>query len=217
MRLALSWLLLALVGAFPALAQQNNRAAEERRVPQSKAEVQLSFAPVVKAAAPSVVNVYGARVERTRRSAAMDEFFRRFFGEDGAATPRDRVQRSLGSGVVADASGLVVTNNHVIEGMTEVKVALADHREVEAEIVLRDPRTDLAVLRLKNASGVKPIEIGDADAIEVGDIVLAIGNPFGVGQTVTQGIVSAVARTNLGVADYGYFIQTDAAINPGNS
>ena len=197
-------------------ASASSAYGQTRVVPESRAQVQLSFAPVVKAAAPSVVNVYGARVEKTRRSPAMDEFFRRFFG-DAPNAPRDRVQKSLGSGVIVDGSGLVITNHHVIAEMTEVKVSLADHREMEAEIVLRDPRTDLAVLKLKNASGLKAIEIGDDEAIEVGDVVLAIGNPFGVGRTVTQGIVSAVARTNVGVSDYGYFIQTDAAINPGNS
>ncbi|NNM71861.1 Do family serine endopeptidase [Enterovirga aerilata] len=190
--------------------------AQTRMAPASQAQVQLSFAPVVKVAAPAVVNVYGARVERTRRSAAMDEFFRRFFG-DLPSTPAERVQRSLGSGVIVDASGLVVTNHHVIAEMTEVKVALPDNREIEAEIVLRDPRTDLAVLKLKPTPGLKALEFGDDDALEVGDIVLAIGNPFGVGRTVTQGIVSGLARTNVGVSDYGYFIQTDAAINPGNS
>ncbi len=133
--------------------------------------------------------------------------------------PREQVQRSLGSGVIVDPSGLVVTNNHVIEGATEVKVSLADKREFEAEIVLKDPRTDLAVLRLKDAarSALPAIEFGDPDALQVGDVVLAIGNPFGVGQTVTHGIVSALARTQVGITDYQFFIQTDAAINPGNS
>jgi Do/DeqQ family serine protease len=129
----------------------------------------------------------------------------------------ERTQRSLGSGVIVDGTGLVVTNHHVIDKMTEVKVALQDRREVEAEIILRDPRTDLAVLRLKGKGSWKAIEIGDPDDLQVGDLVLALGNPFGVGQTVTQGIVSGLARTNVGVSDYGYFIQTDASINPGNS
>jgi Do/DeqQ family serine protease len=190
--------------------------AQTRTAPESRPQVQLSFSPVVKVAAPAVVNVYGARVDRTRRSAGMDEFFRRFFG-DVQSPPRERVQRSLGSGVIVDSSGLVVTNHHVIAEMTEVKVALADNREIEAEIILRDPRTDLAVLKLKPTTGLKALQLGDDDALEVGDLVLAIGNPFGVGRTVTQGIVSGLARTNVGVSDYGYFIQTDAAINPGNS
>jgi Do/DeqQ family serine protease len=131
--------------------------------------------------------------------------------------PPGRSQSSLGSGVIVDPSGLVITNNHVIENMTEVKVALADRREFEAQIVLRDQRTDLAVLKLKNAVNLQVLELGDSEQVQVGDIVLAIGNPFGVGQTVTQGIVSALARTQVGVTDYQFFIQTDAAINPGNS
>ncbi len=187
-------------------------------IPESRAQVQLSFAPVVKKTSPTVVNVYGARVERRPQNPFFDDpFFKRFFGDGGFGLPQERVQRSLGSGVIVDASGLVVTNHHVIEGMTEVKVALADKREFEADIVLRDPRTDLAVLRIKNASLLNAIELGDSDTLQVGDLVLAIGNPFGVGQTVTQGIVSALARTQVGVADYQSFIQTDAAINPGNS
>jgi Do/DeqQ family serine protease len=191
--------------------------AQTRVAPESRAQVQLSLAPVVKTAAPAVVNVYGARVERRARNRNMDDFFERFFGEEAPSVPRGRSQTSLGSGVIVDASGLVVTNNHVIENMTEVRVALADRREFEAEIVLRDSRTDLAVLKLKDASGLQVLEIGNSEALEVGDFVLAIGNPFGVGQTVTQGIVSALARTQVGVTDYQFFIQTDAAINPGNS
>src|SRR3712207_803714 len=144
-------------------------------------------------------------------------FFRRYFGEGGPGMPPGRSQTSLGSGVIVDPTGLVITNNHVIENMTEVKVALADGRELEAEIVLRDQRTDLAVLRLKNAANLQVLELGDSEQLQVGDLVLAIGNPFGVGQTVTQGIVSALARTQVGVSDYQFFIQTDAAINPGNS
>ena len=129
----------------------------------------------------------------------MEEFFRRFFGDGGPACRRERSQSSLGSGVIVDPSGSSITNNHVIENMTEVKVALADRREFEAEIVLRDPRTDLAVLKLKNAANLQVLELGDSEALQVGDLVLAIGNPFGVGQTVTQGIVSALARTQVGV------------------
>ena len=128
------------------------------------------------------------------------------------------MQKSLGSGVIVDASGLVVTNHHVIEGMTQVKVALSDKREFEAEILLRDPRSDLAVLRLKGTSERFPVlEFGNSDNLQVGDLVLALGDPFGVGQTVTQGIVSALARTQIDASDYQFFIQTDASINPGNS
>jgi Do/DeqQ family serine protease len=197
--------------ASPALAQQ-------RTTPDNRQQITLSFAPVVQRTSSSVVNVYGVRVEKRQQNPFMDDpFFRRFFGDGGFGVPKDRVQQSLGSGVVVDTAGLVVTNNHVIEGMTEVKVSLADKREFEAEIVLRDPRTDLAVLRLKNATGLVPLDLGDSDALAVGDLVLAIGNPFGVGQTVTQGIISALARTQVGIGDFQSFVQTDAAINPGNS
>jgi Do/DeqQ family serine protease len=128
------------------------------------------------------------------------------------------VQRSLGSGVIVDGSGLIVTNVHVIEGADEVKVSLADKREFEATIVLKDKRSDLAVLRIKDSHERFPtLDFANSDKLEVGDVVLAIGNPFGVGQTVTHGIVSALARTQVGITDYQFFIQTDAAINPGNS
>jgi Do/DeqQ family serine protease len=202
------------ITAVPAAAQLF------RQTPETRQQVTLSFAPVVQKTIPAVVNVYGQRQERRGRNPFMDDpFFRRFFGDGGFGVPQERAQQSLGSGVIIDArAGLVVTNHHVIEGMTEVKVSLADKREVEAEIVLRDPRTDLAVLKLKNTSGLSSaLEIGNSDDLLVGDLVLAIGNPFGVGQTVTQGIVSALARTQVGVADFQSFIQTDAAINPGNS
>ena len=176
-------------------------------------------APLVRAGGeeghPAVVNVYASRVDTAPRNPLFDDpIFRRFFGDGGSDS---RVSQSLGSGVIVDPSGLVVTNYHVIEGMTEVKVALADKREFEAEIVLRDPRTDLAVLKIKGGDNFPVLELGDSDALEVGDFVIAIGDPFGVGQTVTQGIVSALARTQIGISDYGFFIQTDAAINPGNS
>jgi Do/DeqQ family serine protease len=191
-------------------------AQTQRVVPESKAQVQLSFAPIVRQTAGAVVNVYASRTDR-RQNPSMEEFFRRFFGDDVPGIPRGRSQSSLGSGVIVDPSGLVITNNHVIENMNEVKVALADRREFEADILLRDSRTDIAVLKLKGATNLQSIEIGDSEALQVGDIVLAIGNPFGVGQTVTQGIVSALARTQVGISDYQFFIQTDAAINPGNS
>jgi Do/DeqQ family serine protease len=192
-------------------------AAQERRVPGSPAEMMASFAPVVQRIAPMVVNVYAAKVVANHNPFADDPFFRRFFDLPGLM-PREQVQRALGSGVIVDASGLVVTNNHVIEGADEVKVALADKREFEATLVLKDARSDLAVLRLKDGHEQFPaIELGNSDDLQVGDLVLAIGNPFGVGQTVTHGIVSAVARTQVGITDFQFFIQTDAAINPGNS
>jgi Do/DeqQ family serine protease len=205
-------LLAAAVSALTPLLQ--SASAQERRVPSGPAEVQLSFAPVVRRVAPAVVNVYAARVIENRNPFMNDPFFRQFFG----AVPREQVQRSLGSGVIVDPSGLVVTNNHVIEGASAVKISLADKREFEAEIVLKDEHSDLTILRIKGANERFPVlEFGNSDELQVGDIVLAIGDPFGVGQTVTHGIVSAVARTQVGISDYRFFIQTDAAINPGNS
>ncbi len=189
--------------------------AQERQVPTSMGQLALSFAPVVKRVAPAVVNVYAARVVENQNPFLADPFFRQFFG---GGVPREMVQRSLGSGVIVDPVGLVVTNFHVIEGASQVKVALADKREFDADIVLKDQRSDLAVLRIKGATERFPtLEFANSDELQVGDVVLAIGDPFGVGQTVTHGIVSAVARTQVGISDYQFFIQTDAAINPGNS
>jgi Do/DeqQ family serine protease len=188
--------------------------AQDVRVPSSAGEIRLSYAPVVKRVAPAVVNVYAARVIENRVPMFDDPIFRRFFG----GSPREQVQRSLGSGVIVDPSGLVVTNFHVIENADQVRISLADKREFEADIVLKDQRSDLAVLRLKDSHERFPaVDLGDSDALAVGDVVLALGNPFGVGQTVTHGIVSALARTQVGITDYQFFIQTDAAINPGNS
>ena len=197
------------LAAAPALAQA------QKAVPASQALVQLSLAPVVKRAQPAVVNVYASRVEAAPRNPLFDDpMFRQFFGGEG---DNSRVSQSLGSGVIVDADGLIITNEHVIAGMTEVKVALADKREFPAEIVLREHGADLAVLRIKADEKLPTLELGDSDALEVGDFVVAIGNPFGVGQTVTQGIISALARSQAGIGDYGFFLQTDAAINPGNS
>jgi Do/DeqQ family serine protease len=191
--------------------------AQSRVVPPSHDAVRLSYAPVVKRVTPAVVTVSAAKVVENRNPLMDDPFFRRFFGPQFGG-PRDQVQRSLGSGVIVDPSGLVVTNNHVIAGADQVKISLSDKREFPVEIVLKDARTDLAVLRVKNGRERFPfVEFGNSDGLEVGDVVLAIGNPFGVGQTVTHGIVSAVARTQVGISDYQFFIQTDAAINPGNS
>src|SRR6201989_3046916 len=195
--------------AMPALAQ-------DRKVPSSAAELRLSYAPIVQRVQPAVVNVYAAKIVQNRNPFLDDPIFRRFFGLQGG--PQEQMQRSLGSGVMVDPSGLVVTNVHVIEGADQVKVSLADKREFEAEIVLKDPRSDLAVLRLKDSHEKFPtLDFANSDELMVGDVVLAIGNPFGVGQTVTHGIISALARTQVGIADYQFFIQTDAAINPGNS
>jgi Do/DeqQ family serine protease len=207
-RLVLSASIAAIVlGGFSAVAQ-------DRRVPATTTELRLSYAPVVQRVSPAVVNVYAAKVVQNRNPMFEDPIFRRFFGAPGGG---DQVQRSLGSGVLVDPSGLIVTNVHVIEGADEVKISLADKREFEASIVLKDSRTDLAILRIKSSERFPSLEFADSDALQVGDVVLAIGNPFGVGQTVTHGIVSALARTQVGITDYQFFIQTDAAINPGNS
>jgi Do/DeqQ family serine protease len=205
---------LAFLATMPVFAQT----AASPQVPQNAAQMKMSFAPLVHQVSPAVVNVYATRVQKVARNPLLDDpVFRRFFGGGDAGQPQERVQRSLGSGVIVDPSGFIVTNHHVIEGMTEVRVALIDKREYEAEIVLRDPRTDLAVLKIKADEKLAALEFDDSDKLEVGDLVLAVGNPFGVGQTVTSGIVSALARTQVGISDYQFFIQTDAAINPGNS
>jgi Do/DeqQ family serine protease len=206
---------LCLITILAAASISATAVAQDRRVP-AQSELRLSYAPVVQHVAPAVVNVYAAKVVQNRNPLLDDPIFRRFFGVPGGLG--NQVQRSLGSGVIVDASGLIVTNNHVIEGADEVKVSLADKREFEASLVLKDPRTDLAILRIKDGRERFPVlDFADSDALQVGDLVLAIGNPFGVGQTVTHGIVSALARTQVGVSDYQFFIQTDAAINPGNS
>jgi Do/DeqQ family serine protease len=203
--------------AFISAALAAPAQAQDRRAPSSAAELRLSYAPIVQRAQPAVVNVYAAKTVQNRNPLLDDPIFRRFFGVPGNKQP-EQMQRSLGSGVMVDASGLVVTNNHVIEGADQVKVSLSDKREFEAEIVLKDSRTDLAVLRLKDTKEKFPtLDFANSDELVVGDIVLAIGNPFGVGQTVTHGIISALARTQVGITDYQFFIQTDAAINPGNS
>ena len=192
----------------------NAASAQERHVPASLAQLQMSFAPIVQRVAPAVVNVYATHVVENQNPFMADPFFRQFFG----GVPRRQVERSLGSGVIVDPAGLIVTNFHVIRGASQVKVALSDKREFDADIVLRDQRSDLAVLRIKGAHERFPtLEFGDSDKLQVGDVVLAIGDPFGVGQTVTHGIVSALARTKVGSSDYQFFIQTDAPINPGNS
>jgi Do/DeqQ family serine protease len=203
----------AIVVMTAAMAQA---VAQDRRVPASPAEVKLSYAPVVQRVQPAVVNVYAAKTVQNRNPLLDDPIFRRFFG--GGGPQPEQMQRSLGSGVMVDPSGLVVTNNHVIEGADQVKVSLSDKREFEAEIVLKDSRTDLAILRIKDTKEKFPtLDFANSDELLVGDVVLAIGNPFGVGQTVTHGIISALARTQVGITDYQFFIQTDAAINPGNS
>lgn len=194
--------------------------AQKRVAPTSRTAIQQSFAPIVRKASPAVVNVYvRKRVRAFRSPFANDPFFRRFFG-DRFGQPSERFQNSLGSGVIVSPEGIIVTNTHVVKGSgeTEIRVALADQREFDATIVTQDDNTDIAILKI-NANGetFPSLELADSDGLEVGDLVLAIGNPFGVGQTVTSGIVSALARTEVGRSDQQVFIQTDAAINPGNS
>ena len=207
-----SFLALALALSFvlaPAMAQ--DAAPPAPPPPENAAQLNATFAPVVKRVAPAVVNVYAKTI--VRNPYAGDPFYEEFFGPQ-----QDRTQNSLGSGVIVQADGLIVTNNHVIDGADELIVVLADRREFEAKVQLADPRTDIALLRIDTKGEQLPtVPFRDSDSAEVGDLVLAIGNPFGVGQTVTLGIVSAVARTNAGISDYLPFIQTDAAINPGNS
>ena len=218
------------VYALPALTADNRAPAmkpEPLRVapqapralpaaPASMAQVQLTFAPVVKRIAPAVVNVYARSVVQQQVNPFFnDPLFSQLFGNPEM---RQRVQQSLGSGVIVRADGLILTNNHVVAGGNEIVVALADKREFKAKVLLADARTDLAVLKIDPRGERLPVvPFGDSDAVQVGDLVLAIGDPFGVGQTVTMGIVSALARTQGTASDYQFFIQTDAAINPGNS
>lgn len=196
--------------------------AQTRSVPETREQIQLSFAPLVKQVAPAVVNIFTRKQvqERTASPLFDDPLFRRFFGDEFLpfGQPRERMESSLGSGVIVRPDGLVVTNNHVIKSASQIIVALTDRREFEAEVVLADERTDLAILKIDVGEETLPaLDLMNSDDLEVGDLVLALGNPFGVGQTVTSGIVSALARTKVGVSDFQFFIQTDAAINPGNS
>ncbi|HEX7007160.1 MAG TPA: DegQ family serine endoprotease [Alphaproteobacteria bacterium] len=213
--LLLALLLTPAVAGAPAAAE-----APAKRVPRAAAELQLSFAPVVRKVAPAVVNIYTKRVVETQPISPLfnDPFFRRFFGDAFQVGPQKRVLGSLGSGVILRSDGVIVTNHHVIAGAQQITVVLTDRREFEATVMLSDERTDLAILRVDAGRTKLPtIELRDESELEVGDLVLAVGNPFGVGQTVTSGIVSALARTTVGVTDFRSFIQTDAAINPGNS
>ena len=194
--------------------------AQEKMPPPSRDAAQFSFAPIVRKVTPAVVNVYvRSRVQTFDSPFANDPLFGRLFG-DRFGQPSERVLSSLGSGVIVSAEGLVVTNTHVIRGRgeTEVRIALADKREFDAKVIAQDDKSDIAVLKIEGGEGPFPyLEFEDSDSLEVGDLVLAIGNPFGVGQTVTSGIVSALSRSEIGRSDNQVFIQTDAAINPGNS
>jgi len=219
-RYGIAGLLIASISTvtLPAIAQETAVPAQGKQIPLSRGDMQPSFAPLVKETAPAVVNVYAARqVQQQASPFAGDPFFEQFFGKQFGGGGKSRTEQSLGSGVIVDASGIVVTNNHVIKDADEIKVALSDGRQFESKVLLRDETTDLAVLKIDANDKFPVLSLGDSDGVEVGDLVLAIGNPFGVGQTVTNGIVSAQSRTQVGVSDFDFFIQTDAAINPGNS
>ena len=190
----------------------------EMAVPRSQAEISMGFTPVVRETAPAVVNIYAKRVVETRGGGPFsnDPFFNQLFRDFGA--PQRRVQNSLGSGVILSADGIVVTNFHVVGQATDIRVVLNDRREFSAEILLSDEESDLAILQMEGAESLPFLTTRDSDTVQVGELVLAIGNPFGVGQTVTSGIVSGLARSGTATGNArGYFIQTDAPINPGNS
>ncbi|PPR12567.1 MAG: Periplasmic serine endoprotease DegP [Alphaproteobacteria bacterium MarineAlpha12_Bin1] len=194
-----------------ALSHENNHLGSTSEFP--------SYSKLVKKASPAVVNIFTRKaVNKQIPPLFNDPFFQRFFGDRFPRLERERIERSLGSGVIVRPDGLIVTNYHVISGADEIKVVLSDRREFQARVIREDQRSDLAILRIETNDQLFPfIELGDSDELEVGDFVIAIGNPFGVGQTVTSGIISGLARTNVGISDFNFFIQTDAAINPGNS
>lgn len=222
--LAIALLAAVTISAFGPVGTKGSLApetlAQEKLPPPSRAAVQYSYAPIVRNAAPAVVNVYvRTRVQTFNSPFGNDPWFRRFFGE-AFGQPSERVLSSLGSGVIVSADGLIVTNTHVVKGRgeTEIRVALSDKREFDAKVIAQDEKADIAVLRIEGGDGKFPfLQFDDSDSLEVGDLVLAIGNPFGVGQTVTSGIVSALSRSEMAASDSQVFIQTDAAINPGNS
>ena len=205
-------LFLVLINSFPA-------AAQTKAVPQNNAQIQLSFAPVVKQVAPAVVNIYTKRTVTRAVSPFMnDPFFSQFFGRSPFGQRMQRqAENSLGSGVIVKSSGLVATNAHVVKGADEINVVLSDGREFDAKLIISDEASDLALLQMQTDETMPSVSLKPSEGLEVGDIVLAIGNPFGVGQTVTSGIVSAQGRSSLNINDFNFFIQTDAAINPGNS
>ena len=217
-RLGAAWMAAVGLAGLVLLAVAPPAAAQRKEPPPSRAAAQYSFAPIVKLAAPAVVNVYvRGRVQNAppRGDPFMSRFLNEFLG-----MPAERTQNALGSGVIVTREGIVVTNTHVVKvgAAAEIKVALADRREFDARVILQDEKSDIAILRLEGGDGRFPfLEFEDSDSLEVGDLVLAIGNPFGIGQTVTSGIISALARTEVTKAGAQMFIQTDAAINPGNS
>ena len=221
----------AAIGFFTLLLFRPNGAPEQpvvkftesARPPPSSAPADggtsgtVSYADAVAAAIPAVVNVYTTKVVTQRANPLLnDPFFRRFFGDALPQVPRQRLENSLGSGVIVNDTGYILTNNHVIQGADQIEIALADGRTAEASVVGTDPDTDIAVLKI-DLDNLPSIVLGDSEHLRVGDVVLTIGDPFGVGQTVTMGIVSATGRSRLGISTYENYIQTDAAINPGNS
>lgn len=194
------------------------------RVSDEVRSIQTSLSVVAQRTMPAVVNIASTRVYQTPDELPssrlfQDPFFREFFGDDFFrffGVPQERVERSLGSGVIVSEDGYIITNNHVVSEATQVTVSLADKREFEASVIGTDPKTDVAILKIEGTE-LPLVPLGNSDKARVGDIVLAIGNPFGIGQTVTMGIISATGRSHVGITDYEDFIQTDAAINPGNS
>jgi serine protease Do len=194
--------------------------AQDKVVPDNKQQIEFSFSPVVKRISPAVVNIYTktmvtSRISPFGNNPALNQLFGQNF--NGGLT-RQHIESSLGSGVIVEQDGVVVTNSHVVKDAQEISVVLGDGREFDAKVSLSDPHSDLAILRIDPKGEKLPFApLKASETLEVGDIVLAIGNPFGVGQTVTSGIVSALARSSLNISDYNFFIQTDAAINPGNS
>jgi serine protease Do len=210
------------------LPHPENPPATVKTLPRSEAAARRGYSAVVKRVVPAVVNISSSRVVKNEMSGmrgqgespqGLDPFFRQFFGQDfgrGSSVPKERREKSLGSGVIVSPEGYILTNNHVVDHATEVTVTLSDKREMKARVVGTDPRTDIAVLKIEG-SNFPSLILGDSSKVEVGDIVLAVGDPFGVGQTVTSGIVSATGRGGLGIEEVEDFIQTDAPINPGNS
>lgn len=199
----------------------HNSFALDKKIPDSELETQLSFAPVVKKTAPAVVNIYTKKKILVKQASPLfnDPAFRHLFdrGLFGGVI-KEKIENSLGSGIIVGSDGVIITNNHVVAGASLITVILNDKSEYKANIILLDPKTDLAILKIDTEGKKLPfLEFMNSDDLEVGDLVLAIGNPFGLGQTVTSGIVSSTARTSVGISDYQFFIQTDASINPGNS
>lgn len=221
---------LSLIISFLALllilqpASQGEARPDKSDYAQALAQASSGVAEIAKAVTPAVVNISSTRVvkqkgQKTPGPFLNDPFFRQFFGDQffqQQMPPRERREQSLGSGVIVASNGYIVTNNHVVAQATEIKVLLSDKREFIGKLIGTDPKTDVAVIKI-NASGLPAIPWGDSDRLQVGEYAIAVGNPFGLNQTVTMGILSAVGRANVGIADYEDFIQTDAAINPGNS